>query len=133
LTCATAGLRRATALVTVTDQRSFHLFQPLFYQVVIAALSPADIAMPIRRILRRQRNTSVALGRAEAVDRGARTVRTSLGDRPIAYDCLVVATGARPSYFGHDDWSRVALALKRQKMPSRFATAFCWPSSKPRQ
>ena len=111
-TCA-SGLRRATAMVTVIDQRNFHLFQSLLYQVVTAALSPTDIAMPIRRILRRQSNASVVLGRVEAVDRGARTVRTSSGDRPIAYDCLVVATGARPSYFGHDDWSRVAPALKR--------------------
>ena len=85
LTCA-RSLRRAPAMVTVIDQRNFHLFQPLLYQVATAALSPADIAMPIRRILQRQDNSKVMLGRVEAIDLYARTVRISSGDLLIPYD-----------------------------------------------
>jgi NADH dehydrogenase FAD-containing subunit len=111
LTCA-RSLRRAPAMITVIDQRNFHLFQPLLYQVATAALSPADIAMPIRRILQRQDNTKVMLGRVEVIDRDAHTVHVSSGDLLIPYDYLVVATGARPSYFGHEDWEPFAPGLK---------------------
>lgn len=111
LSCAKA-LRRAQAKVTVIDQRNFHLFQPLLYQVATAALSIADIAMPIRQIVRHQGNTLVRLGHVESIDRDARSIHFSQSDDPIAYDYLVVATGARPTYFGHDDWQPFAPVLK---------------------
>jgi NADH:ubiquinone reductase (H+-translocating) len=112
LTCAKA-LHRAAAQITVIDQRNFHLFQPLLYQVATAALSPADIAMPIRRILQRQRNARVVMGHVEAIDRVARTIRVRDGDQEIPYDYLVIATGARHAYFGHEDWEPFAPGLKQ--------------------
>lgn len=111
LSCAKA-LRRARARVTVIDQRNFHLFQPLLYQVATAALSLADIAMPIRHIVRHQGNTQVRLGQVESIDRDTRNILLSQLDGAIPYDYLVVATGARPTYFGHDDWQRFAPVLK---------------------
>jgi NADH dehydrogenase FAD-containing subunit len=112
LACARA-LQEAQAEVTLVDQRNFHLFQPLLYQVATAALSPADIATPVRRILRNQANAKVVLGHIEAIDRQARTVRLRENSRIIAYDMLVIATGARHSYFGHDDWEAFAPGLKQ--------------------
>jgi len=112
-----AGLTAAKALagkpldVTVIDQRNHHLFQPLLYQVATAGLSPADIAMPIRSILGRYRNMSVILGTVTGIDRAARTVL--IGDRPIPFDTLIVATGARHAYFGKDAWETHAPGLKR--------------------
>ena len=111
LSCAKA-LSRIRAKVTLIDQRNFHLFQPLLYQVATAALSLADIAMPIRQIVRHQGNTQVRLGRVEAIDRETRNIRLSQLDQRIQYDYLVVATGACPTYFGHDDWAPFALVLK---------------------
>ena len=93
------------------DRRNHHLFQPLLYQVATAALSPADIAQPIRAILRRQRNALVLLGRVTGVDTAAREVL--IGERRIPYDYLVVATGARHAYFGHDEWEPFAPGLKK--------------------
>jgi NADH dehydrogenase len=112
LTCARA-LRHAAAEVILVDQRNFHLFQPLLYQVATAALSPADIATPIRRIVRNQRNAKVVLGHIEGIDRQARTVRLREAGRFIPYDILVVATGARHAYFGHEDWEKFAPGLKQ--------------------
>ncbi len=97
--------------VTVVDRRNFHLFQPLLYQVATGALSPGEIAQPLRSILRRNRNTTVLLGEAVGLDPDARHVELSDGG-PIAYDTLVVATGARHAYFGHDDWAKLAPGLK---------------------
>jgi len=111
LSCAKA-LRRAPARITVIDQRNFHLFQPLLYQVATAALSPADIAMPIRWILHRQCNTRVVLGRVEAIDRHTHSVCINNDANLIHYDYLVIATGARHAYFGHDDWEPFAPGLK---------------------
>jgi len=111
LTCA-QELRGAKARVTIVDERNFHLFQPLLYQVATAALSPADIAMPIRKILWRRRNVRVVLGRVEAIDRAARLVHLAGNERPLRYDHLVVATGARHSYFGNDAWEPFAPGLK---------------------
>jgi NADH dehydrogenase len=105
------GLAGADADVTVIDRRNYHLFQPLLYQVATAGLSPAQIASPIRGILRRARNEHVLLGRVTGVDKQHRVVRA--GDREVPYDYLVVATGAQHSYFGHDDWERVAPGLKK--------------------
>src|ERR1044071_6842374 len=103
-------LRRAEADVTVVDRRNFHLFQPLLYQVATAALNPSDIAAPIRSILRRQKNVSVVLGEAQRVDTARRVV--VLEDSEVAYDYLVVATGATHSYFAHPEWERDAPGLK---------------------
>jgi NADH dehydrogenase len=106
---AATGLGRAAA-VTVLDQRNHHLFQPLLYQVATAALSPADIAAPIRSILSRQANTEVILGTVTGIDVAGRAVL--IGERRIPYDQLVIATGARESYFGHDEWAAVTSGLK---------------------
>ena len=105
-----ARLGRADANVTVIDRHNHHLFQPLLYQVATAALSPADIAAPIRSILGRQQNTRVMLGTVTAIDAEARAV--IIGDCRIPYDYLVVATGARDAYFGHDEWAAVTSSLK---------------------
>ncbi len=108
---AVRALARTPAAVTVIDRRNYHLFQPLLYQVATAALSPADIAWPIRSILSRQKNASVQMGRVIGIDRAAREVM--LEDRRIGFDYLVVATGARHSYFGMDEWEEAAPGLKK--------------------
>jgi NADH dehydrogenase FAD-containing subunit len=105
------ALAGAAADVTVVDRRNYHLFQPLLYQVATAGLSPAQIASPIRAILRRAPNVRVLLGRVIGVDKNRHTVM--LEDREITYDYLVLATGARHAYFGHDDWEKVAPGLKK--------------------
>ena len=97
--------------VTLVDRRNFHLFQPLLYQVATGALSPGEIAQPLRSILRKQKNTTVLLGKATRIDPDEREVILSDGGA-IPYDTLVVATGARFSYFGNDDWAAVAPGLK---------------------
>jgi NADH dehydrogenase len=110
------GLEAAKLLInepvrmTVIDRTNHHLFQPLLYQIATAALSPADIAAPIRGILGRCKNTEVILGEVKSVNVEARTVNT--GDREIKYDYLILATGARHSYFGHDEWEKLAPGLK---------------------
>src|SRR6266566_2502973 len=104
-------LGKVDADVTVIDRRNYHLFQPLLYQVATAALSPADIATPIRGILRKQRNTTVLLARVTGIDVAARIVETDV--RRIPYDTLIVATGARHAYFGRDEWESVAPGLKK--------------------
>ncbi|MEK9968118.1 MAG: DoxX family membrane protein, partial [Ferrovibrio sp.] len=108
---AARALRHAPAAVTLVDRRNYHLFQPLLYQVATACLSPADIATPIREILRDQPNTNVLLGRVGRIDTGARLVHTDTAAVP--YDYLVVATGARHGYFGHDEWEAAAPGLKK--------------------
>ncbi|MCA1370469.1 NAD(P)/FAD-dependent oxidoreductase [Bradyrhizobium sp. BRP14] len=107
---AALALRGAPVEVTVIDRRNYHLFQPLLYQVATAGLSPAQIAMPIRRILSRQSNATVLMDKVEAVDTAARSVVT--GSRRIPYDYLIVATGARHAYFGNDAWADHAPGLK---------------------
>lgn len=104
-------LGRAGITVTVIDRHNYHLFQPLLYQVATAALSPADIAEPIRKILRRYRSADVLLAEVTGVDVSARAVCLATGAR-VPYDVLVLATGATHSYFGHADWARVASGLK---------------------
>ncbi len=108
---AAAGLAGADADVTVIDRRNYHLFQPLLYQVATAGLSPAQIAQPIRSILRKAPNVRVILGRVTGVDRHRRIVK--LEDREVGYDVLVLATGSRHAYFGHDEWESVAPGLKK--------------------
>ena len=108
---AAIGLSRVAADVTVIDRRNYHLFQPLLYQVATAALSPADIAAPIRGILSRQANTDVLLDTVTGIDTADRAVL--IGERRIPYDQLIIATGARESYFGHDEWAAVTSGLKK--------------------
>jgi NADH dehydrogenase len=107
---AARALARAPARVTLVDRRNHHLFQPLLYQVATAVLNPSDIAAPLRAVLRRQRNTTVLLADAVAVDVAAR--RLVLADGEITYDRLIVATGASHTWFGHDDWAPHAPGLK---------------------
>lgn len=107
---AAKALAHAPAHVTLIDRRNHHLFQPLLYQVATAGLAPTQIATPIRAILRKQRNTDVVLGEVTGVDAAHRLVK--LGARHIAYDYLIIATGARHSYFGRDEWERFAPGLK---------------------
>lgn len=107
---AAKGLAAAPFAVTVIDRRNHHLFQPLLYQVATAALSPADIAAPIRGILRSARNCDVMLAKVTGVDPAAQIVETDRGS--VSYDFLVIATGARHAYFGHDEWRQLAPGLK---------------------
>ena len=113
-----AGLYAARSLgidpevrLTLVDRRNFHLFQPLLYQVATGALSPGDIAQPLRSVLRKQRNTTVILGEAVGLDPDAREVLLADGG-PIDYDTLVVATGAHHTYFDHPEWAAIAPGLK---------------------
>src|SRR5579862_9489711 len=108
---AAKALRRADAEITVIDRSNHHLFQPLLYQVATATLSPADVAMPIRHILRKQQNTEVILGEVTDIDLSVKTVILEEG-RPVPYDILVIATGATHGYFGHPEWERIARGLK---------------------
>jgi NADH:ubiquinone reductase (H+-translocating) len=107
---AARALRRAPVQITIVDRSNHHLFQPLLYQVATAALSPADIAAPIRRIFRHQANVAVMLADASAVDVSAK--RVLLADGSTDYDILIVATGATHAYFGRDDWAKHAPGLK---------------------
>jgi NADH:ubiquinone reductase (H+-translocating) len=97
--------------VTLLDRRNFHLFQPMLYQVATGALAPGDIAQPLRSVLSKQRNATVILGEAIGIDVDKREVQVSDGG-PIAYDTLIVATGAHHTFFGHDDWAKHAQGLK---------------------
>lgn len=108
---AVQALAGAATDITVIDRHNYHLFQPLLYQVATAALSPADIAWPIRHILRRQKNTTVLLDAVSAIDRQSGVVTTE-GGRTIAWDHLIIATGAHHSYFGRDDWEKNAPGIK---------------------
>ncbi|MGD2051225.1 MAG: NAD(P)/FAD-dependent oxidoreductase [Acidimicrobiia bacterium] len=108
---AAKALGRAPVSVTLVDRRNHHLFQPLLYQVATAGLGAIDIAEPIRRILRRQANTTVLLAEVTGIDIAARTVDLA-GGEPLPYDHLIVAAGAGHAYFGHDEWEPYAPGLK---------------------
>ncbi len=108
---AAKALHRAPVEVTVIDRQNHHCFQPLLYQVATAALSPADVAWPIRHILRKQKNATVLMAEVHAIDTTKR--RVQIDSVSIPYDYLVLATGATHSYFGHDEWAEVAPGLKR--------------------
>jgi NADH dehydrogenase len=116
LGCGFGGLSVARTLahapveLTVIDQRNYHMFQPLLYQVATAGLSPADIAQPIRGLIGKQRNTRVLLGRVTGIDPLARSV--AVDGHSVPYDVLVVATGSVQSWFGHDEWREAAPGLK---------------------
>ena len=130
------GLYTAKALknvknvnVTLIDKRNFHLFQPLLYQVATGSLSPGDISSPLRAVLSKSKNTKVLLGEVNDIDPEAQNV--IMGDKLVSYDTLVVATGARHSYFGNDHWQKEAPGLKtvedaieiRRRIFSAFETA----------
>src|SRR5262249_27939330 len=108
---ATKALGRAPVEITLIDRQNYHCFQPLLYQVATSALSPAHIAWPIRHILRQQKNATVFMAEVIGIDVGARVVNTKAG--PFSFDFLVIATGARNSYFGRDRWAEIAPGLKR--------------------
>lgn len=112
-----AGLNAAKILgskaglkVTLIDRQNFHLFQPLLYQVAMAGLSPADIAAPIRSLLSKHSNVSVLRGTATGLDPEQKLLKTSIGD--FSFDYLILACGAKPSYFNHPEWEDVAPSLK---------------------
>lgn len=123
---AAKALRRARVEITLVDRQNHHCFQPLLYQVATAALSPADVAWPIRSILSHQANVRVVMAQATGVDPVARLVRTSSGD--FGYEHLVIATGATHAYFGHEAWAAHAPGLKRiedaTEIRRRILTAF---------
>jgi NADH:ubiquinone reductase (H+-translocating) len=104
-------LSRVAVDVTVIDRQNHHCFQPLLYQVATAALSPAEMAWPIRHILRNQENATVLMAEVRSIDTDGRVVYTD--SISVPYDYLVLATGATHSYFGHDEWAEVAPGLKR--------------------
>src|SRR5215510_14510563 len=109
------ALRHADAEVLMIDRRNHHIFQPLLYQVATAVLSPAEIAAPIRQLEAKQRNVTVLLAEVTGIDVASRTIEAAspgAGVRKIGFDYLVVATGMRPSYFGHDEFARYAPGLK---------------------
>jgi NADH dehydrogenase len=103
-------LRHAPVQVTLIDRCNYHLFQPLLYQVATGALSPANIASPLRNVLKNQKNTRVLLAEATRIDAAGR--RVILSDGEIPYDTLIVATGSSHQYFGHDEWEKFAPGLK---------------------
>jgi len=119
-------LRRAPVDVTLIDRRNYHLFQPLLYQVATGSLSPANIAAPLRNVLKNQKNTTVLLAEATHIDASHR--RVILSDGSLEYDTLIVATGSSHQYFGHDEWEQFAPGLKTIEdataMRSRILLAF---------
>src|SRR5207237_177787 len=130
---AALALRRAPVEVTLVDRRNFHLFQPLMYQVATGALSPGEIAYPLRAIFTSDRNVSVLLAEVDDFDLDARELHLrSVGDVPapptLAYDTLIVAGGSRYSYFGHDEWREHAAEGgsldSAPVVPSRILNAF---------
>lgn len=122
---AARSLQYAPVQVTLIDRRNFHLFQPLLYQVATGWLSPADIASPLRAVLKRQRNVQVLL--AEATDIDVTNRRVTLTDGEVSYDTLIVATGARHHYFGNTQWNNLLRASRPSKMPRISVGAYCWP------
>jgi len=125
---AAKALRWANADVTVIDRTNHHLFQPLLYQVATASLSPGDITAPIRYILRRQKNVTVLLAEVREIDVEKRVLRIDYPQREIPYDYLIVTTGSRHAYFGHDEWEPLAPGLKAiedaAEIRRRFLLAF---------
>src|SRR5436309_99479 len=132
---AAKALGQAAVEVTLIDRRNFHLFQPLLYQVATGGLSPANIASPLRAILKSQRNARVLLAEVTHIDVARREV--VLREETIPYDVLIVATGATHHYFGHPEWERWAPGLKtiedateiRGRVLSAFETAEREPDS----
>ena len=131
---AAKALKNTPAEILLIDRTNHHLFQPLLYQVATSVLTPSQIATPIRGILRKQKNTTVILGEVTGVDKDQKCVFVNDADRqnvPIAYDYLILATGASHSYFGHNEFAEYAPGLKsladaeaaRNKILQAFETA----------
>ena len=106
------GLRKSNVDITLVDRSNHHLFQPLLYQVAMGGLNPAEIASPIRVVLRKQKNATCWMGEVTAIDTINRTITLDNGEQSLPYDTLVLAAGGRTSYFGHDEWEKVAPGLK---------------------
>jgi NADH:ubiquinone reductase (H+-translocating) len=125
-----AGLQAARALgnvpvqVTVIDRNNHHLFQPLLYQVATAGISPADICSPIRHVLKNQQNTEVLMGEVTGVD--VQEQRVLMDNQAVPYDYLILATGARDSYFGHPDWAKFAPGLKSIRQATEIRNQILW-------
>jgi len=120
--------KKAPVDVTLFDRTNHHLFQPLLYQVATAVLAPSDITVPIRFLLRKQKDTTVLMGHVQEIDPGRRVVYVDEERREVAYDFLILAAGARHSYFGHDEWEECAPGLKSiedaMEIRRRFLLAF---------
>src|SRR5580698_7347611 len=108
---AAMGLGKMPVDVTIVDKKNYHTFQPLLYQVALAVLSPGDIAQPIRSILRDNRNTEVLMDEIQTIDVAGRRLTLGSGAQ-VAYDYFILATGSTHSYFGHEEWSKLAPGLK---------------------
>jgi NADH dehydrogenase len=128
---AARALKQADVEVTLIDRRNHHIFQPLLYQVATAVLAPSEIATPIRELERKQKNLSVRFGEVTGINLGERTVEAACpgpGIRKFSYDYLIVAPGTRPSYFGHDEFTRNAPGLKNlndaETIRTKILTAF---------
>jgi NADH:ubiquinone reductase (H+-translocating) len=125
---AARGLRKADVDVTLIDRTNHHLFQPLLYQVATAVLAPSDITSPIRWLLRKNTNTTVLMAEVDAIDVEKSEVRADKGALSLPYDYLIIASGARHAYFGHDEWEPMAPGLKSLedalKVRHRFLIAF---------
>ncbi len=125
---AARALRKADVDVTLVDRTNHHLFQPLLYQVATAVLAPSDITIPIRYVLRKQRNVTVLMAEVRHVDPEARTLTLDDSGWTLSYDYLILAAGARHSYFGRDEWEDIAPGLKSiadaYELRRRFLTAF---------
>jgi NADH:ubiquinone reductase (H+-translocating) len=117
-------LRDVPVHVTVIDRNNHHLFQPLLYQVATASLSPADICAPIRHVLKKQKNTEVLMGEVTGVD--VQEQRVLMGDQAVPYDYLILATGARDSYFGHNEWAKFAPGLKSIRQATEIRSRILW-------
>ena len=117
---AAQALRGCDAEIVLIDRRNHHIFQPLLYQVATAGLAPSEIAAPIRQLAEKQKNLCVMMAEVTGVDLNSRSLDTLcpvLGARKIAFDYLVIATGMRPSYFGHDEFANMPPVSKRSRMP----------------
>ncbi len=125
---AARGLRKADVDVTLIDRTNHHLFQPLLYQVATAVLAPSDITSPIRWLLRKNTNTTVLMAEVDAIDPDEQLVHADKGALTVPYDYLIIASGARHAYFGHDEWEPMAPGLKSLedalKVRHRFLIAF---------
>jgi NADH:ubiquinone reductase (H+-translocating) len=125
---AARGLRKADVDVTLIDRTNHHLFQPLLYQVATAVLAPSDITSPIRWLLRKNTNTTVLMAEVDSIDCERQLVHADRGQLTVPYDYLVVASGARHAYFGHDEWEPNAPGLKSLEdaleIRNRFLMAF---------
>jgi len=130
---AARALRRSDVDVTIVDENNHHTFQPLLYQVATATLNPSDITAPIRHVLRSQRNATVLLAEVVGVDVANRNLTVDEGQgrsSVVHYDYLILAAGARHSYFGHDEWESIAPGLKgindALEIRRRFLLALEW-------